>query len=263
MPRVVISDTSPLRYLVLIGHAELLCALYAEVLIPEAVLNELSQPATPDAVRRWITHRPSWLEVVPLTASTALKSVSLADLDRGEHDSILLALELNADLVLMDDRGHLVFMDLSSGFPLLKVYSAADSKAAPFTNGAESRFSADGKWIAYVGIPGGAIFAQPFPGPGGRIKISGGAGSQPTWARDGKQVFYIAPDRKLMAVSFDAQHKTAGASRVLFQTRIVAPNFVGTQYDVAADGRFLINSVPSNYSSPLTLLTGWTAQLKR
>ena len=41
MPRVVISDTSPLRYLVLIGHAELLCALYAEALIPEAVLNEL------------------------------------------------------------------------------------------------------------------------------------------------------------------------------------------------------------------------------
>ena len=104
MPRVVISDTSPLRYLVLIGHAELLCALYAEVLIPEAVLNELIQPATPDAVRRWITYRPSWLEVVPLTASTALKSVSLADLDRGEHDSILLALELKADLVLMDDR---------------------------------------------------------------------------------------------------------------------------------------------------------------
>ena len=65
MPRVVISDTSPLRYLVLIGHSELLCALYAEVLIPEAVLNELIQPATPDAVRRWITQRPSWLKVVP------------------------------------------------------------------------------------------------------------------------------------------------------------------------------------------------------
>ena len=66
-----------------------------------------------------------------------------------------------------------------------------------------------------------------------------------------------------MAVSFDAPHKTAGAPRVLFQTRIVAASFFGTQYDVAADGRFLINSVPLNYSSSLTLLTGWTAQLKR
>ena len=157
--------------------------------------------------------------------------------------------------------GHLVFMDLSSGFPLLKVYSAADSKAAPFTNGAEARFSPDGKWIAHIGA--GGILAQPFPGPGGRIGISGGAGAQPTWARDGKQIFYIAPDRKMMAVSFDSQHKSAGAPRVLFQTRIVAASFVGTQYDVSADGRFLINSVPSNYSSPLTLVTGWTAQLKR
>ncbi len=47
-----------------------------------------------------------------------------------------------------------------------------------------------------------------------------------------------------------------GAS-VLFQTRIVAPNFAGWQYDVAPDGRFLINSLPSSNSSPLTLLTGW------
>lgn len=66
-----------------------------------------------------------------------------------------------------------------------------------------------------------------------------------------------------MAVSFDPQLKSAGAPRVLFQTRIVAPNFFGTQYDVSADGRFLIDSVPSNYSSPLTLVTGWSAQLKR
>ena len=57
--------------------------------------------------------------------------------------------------------------------------------------------------------------------------------------------------------------KKFGAPRVLFQTRIVAPNFFATQYDVAADGRFLINSVPSNYSSPLTLTTGWTAHLPR
>jgi Tol biopolymer transport system component len=159
--------------------------------------------------------------------------------------------------------GHLVFTDLSSGFALLKIYSAGASKAVPFGNGAEARFSPDGKWIAYVGIPTGGIFVQPFPGPGGRIGISGATGAQPVWARDGKQVFYIAPDRKLMAVSFDAQHKTAGAPRVLFQTRIVAASFFGTQYDVAPDGRFLINSVPANYSSPLTLLTGWTAQLKQ
>jgi eukaryotic-like serine/threonine-protein kinase len=156
---------------------------------------------------------------------------------------------------------RLVFSTFSNG-PFLKVYSAADKQVASFAQGAEARFSPDGKWIAYVaGFEG--PFVQPFPGPGGRIEISSGSGAQPTWARDGKQIFYIAPDRKLMAVSFDPQHKSAGAPRVLFQTRIVAPNLFGTQYDVSADGRFLIDSVPSNYSSPLTLVTGWSAQLKR
>jgi len=102
MPRLVISDTSPLRYLVLIGEADLLPALYSEVLIPEAVADELNQPASPEAVRRWLMHRPAWLQVVPLTARPA--SVSLPHLDPGEHDAILLALHLKADLMLMDER---------------------------------------------------------------------------------------------------------------------------------------------------------------
>jgi predicted nucleic acid-binding protein len=102
MPRVVISDTSPLRYLVLISQADLLPALYTEVLIPEAVAEELNQPATPEPVRRWMVHRPAWLQVVPLTARADL--VSLPDLDPGEHDAILLALHLKADLVIMDER---------------------------------------------------------------------------------------------------------------------------------------------------------------
>jgi predicted nucleic acid-binding protein len=102
MPRVVISDTSPLRYLVLIGQADLLPALYTEVLIPETVAEELNQPATPEPVRRWMAHRPAWLQVVPLTARPP--SMPLPDLDPGERDAILLALHLKADLVLMDER---------------------------------------------------------------------------------------------------------------------------------------------------------------
>jgi DNA-binding winged helix-turn-helix (wHTH) protein/Tol biopolymer transport system component len=162
--------------------------------------------------------------------------------------------------------GHLVFTDLSAGFPSLKVYSAADHRVLPFAIGAEARFSPDGKWIAYVGpltVPDSdAIFIAPFPGPGGRIRISSGSAAQPTWAHDGRHLFYIAPDRKLMMVDFDPRAKSAAAPHVLFQTRIIAPNFSDTQYAVSPDGRFLINSFPPNASSPLTLVTGWTAQLK-
>jgi serine/threonine protein kinase len=162
--------------------------------------------------------------------------------------------------------GHLLFMDFEKGPPSLSVYLAGRDQAALEKGiasfAAEARFAPDGKWLAYQGAL--AIFVQPFPlGSGGRLQISSAGGSQPCWSRDGKQVFYIAPDRKLMAVAFDAQKKIASVPRALFQTRIVAPNYALYQYDVAPDGRFLINSFPSSHSSPLTLLTHWTAQLKK
>ncbi|MBI1790946.1 MAG: protein kinase [Acidobacteria bacterium] len=161
--------------------------------------------------------------------------------------------------------GHLVFMDMANGLPHLAVYSATDRQSRALTAGpaAEAQFSPDGKWIAYWAPPTFDIFVQPFPGPGGRLQISRAGGNQVRWSRDGTRIFYIQPDKKLMEVSFDPQKGSAGAPRVLFQTRIIAPSFVLFQFDVAPDGRFLINSFPSNNSSPLTLLTGWTAQLKR
>jgi serine/threonine protein kinase len=161
--------------------------------------------------------------------------------------------------------GHLVFMDWAKGLPQrLAVYSASDHQVTELAaGGAEAQFSPDGKWIAYIDrFYRFSIVVEPFPGPGGRIQISSASGAQPRWSRDGRQIFYIQPDRKLMAVSFDPHKGSAGAPRVLFQTRIVAPNFALFQYDVSPDGRFLINSFPSNSSSPLTLLTGWTALVK-
>lgn len=102
MARIVISDTSPIRYLILLERADLLAALYAEVVIPETVFEELNQPATPEPVRRWIARKPAWLCVVPPVTSTP--SLPLPDLDAGERDAILLALHLKADLILMDER---------------------------------------------------------------------------------------------------------------------------------------------------------------
>jgi predicted nucleic acid-binding protein len=102
MLRVVISDTSPLHYLILIGHAEILPALYTEVLIPEAVADELRHAGAPEVVIKWLAGRPSWLQIVsPLSNSGPH---SLRDLDAGERDAILLAVQVQADLLLMDDR---------------------------------------------------------------------------------------------------------------------------------------------------------------
>ncbi|HEV2490384.1 MAG TPA: protein kinase, partial [Candidatus Acidoferrales bacterium] len=157
------------------------------------------------------------------------------------------------------DGRFFVFSDFSEGLPFVAVYSSADRQVTKFASrGAEARFSPDGRWIAYSGV-----FVQAFPGPGMRIQVSSGFGAQPIWNRDGKQLFYIAPDKTLMAVDFDSLKGTASAPRPLFKTRIVAPNFTGTEYDVSPDGRFLINSLPADHSSPLTLVMNWTAELTR
>jgi predicted nucleic acid-binding protein len=100
--RVVLSDTSPIRYLVLVGASEVLGALYERVLIPESVAEELNHLRTPEAVKLWISHPPAWLEIVRL--SQPPDPQILPHLDRGERDAILLALEIKADLLLMDER---------------------------------------------------------------------------------------------------------------------------------------------------------------
>ena len=84
---------------------------------------------------------------------------------------------------------------------------------------------------------------------------------------DGTEIFYIAPDKKLMAVQLAMKNGTLepGPPKALFQTRIVRPSFVLFQYDVTADGqRFLINSLPrEDAAAPLTLLSNWTQVANR
>jgi Tol biopolymer transport system component len=92
-------------------------------------------------------------------------------------------------------------MDFGRGRPALQIYSAVDRSLKPFANiCSEARFSPDGKWIVFTFGGPGEIFAQPFPGPSGRIQISSAGGAQARWSRDGKQIFYIQPDKKLMEV---------------------------------------------------------------
>lgn len=163
--------------------------------------------------------------------------------------------------------GELVYMVIARGspFPELDTYSSRDQSTTLLSKvGAEPQFSPDGKWIAYVGLPMREIVVQPFPGSGAHIQISNtGNSTQPRWSRDGKQVFYIDPHRKLIGVSFDEKTGTASAPRVVAQTRVVATSFAWFQYDVAPDGRFLVNSLPASNSAPLTLETGWDASLQR
>jgi predicted nucleic acid-binding protein len=101
--RLIIADTSPINYLLLIGHIDLLPALFNRVILPAVVRNELSHPKAPQVVQDWISSPPEWVDIRQSPAAHA-HDLALASLDAGEEDAIALALELHADLLLMDDE---------------------------------------------------------------------------------------------------------------------------------------------------------------
>lgn len=209
---------------------------------------------------------PAWSPDGKRITYTTLREIREVPADGSGPGRVLLKDGIYLGHMDWSPDGHLVFTDFSSGLPSLKIYSVRDGRVEPFAIGAEGRFSPDGKWIAYVGPLSAqdtdAIIVAPFPGSQARIRVSTASGAQPMWARDGKRLFYIAPNRKLMMVDFNPQTKLATTPQVLFQTSIIAPNFADTQYAVSPDGRFLINSLQPKASSPLTLVVGWTAQLQ-
>ena len=96
---VVVSDTSPLHYLILCGAESILPSLFRQVVIPPTVFRELQQPNTPPPVRLWAASLPAWVAVQsPKTMNLKL------DVDAGELEAICLAQEIHADALLMDDR---------------------------------------------------------------------------------------------------------------------------------------------------------------
>ena len=98
---IVVSNTSPLNYLILIGAVDLLFALFDSFHIPAAVRDELSDLATPAPVRQWIAQPPHWLRI----EEVAPRSDEMLDaLHQGEREAILLAERLSADLILLDER---------------------------------------------------------------------------------------------------------------------------------------------------------------
>ncbi len=101
---IVVADTGPINYLVLIGEIEVLPALYGRVFVPLSVWEELTRPQAPKPVREWVNRTPDWFEP---RASATFPDAALMRLDAGERDAILLAEELKADQLIVDEiRGR-------------------------------------------------------------------------------------------------------------------------------------------------------------
>jgi hypothetical protein len=144
-------------------------------------------------------------------------------------------------------------------FPLVQTRFAED----------QGQFSPDGRWIAYRTNESGRneIYVQAFPGPGGKARVSTEGGSQPRWRRDGKELFFVAPDNRLMAVPVarppKGQALNVGAPVPLFATRLALMGSPKHQYAVAPDGqRFLmVVSADETTASPITIVQNWLAGL--
>ncbi len=98
---IIVSDTTPLRYLIEIEEIHILEKLFGEVIIPEKVAEELQRPKTPQQVKDWMQARPGWLHVRKADLSFFIPQKKI---DEGEREAFALALELKADAVLLDDK---------------------------------------------------------------------------------------------------------------------------------------------------------------
>jgi Tol biopolymer transport system component len=135
---------------------------------------------------------------------------------------------------------------------------------------ANGQFSPDGRWVAYASNETGKweVYVASFPEPRGKWQVSGGGGREPRWRGDGRELFYLSPDGKMMAVPVNlGKTVDAGPPKALFQAhprQQVLSTGVFT-YDVSRDGqRFLINTqVERPELSPLSVILNWQAELRK
>jgi len=142
-----------------------------------------------------------------------------------------------------------------------------DRKPFPYVNTefqeGRAKLSPNGQFLAYVSDESkrDEVYVQTFPEHGGKWQISTGGGDVPVWSRDGRELYFISTDLKMMAVEVkgDGKKFEAGVPKPLFDVRQSA------QFDVSKDGRFLIH-VPQDQAGtnvPLTVVVNWQAALKK
>ena len=168
------------------------------------------------------------------------------------------------------DGQYLLYFDVNSGdSPDLWALPITGSDRKPIAVAATPAveqagvFSPDAHWVAYHTTESGRfeVVVQAFPNPTGKWQISTGGGSYPRWSKDGRELYFLALDGNLMATSISSSGSSfePGRPAALFRPRILATG-VGVakaQYDVSADGRFLINQPVETSASPITLILNW------
>ena len=162
-------------------------------------------------------------------------------------------------------------VDPATGFHIWVLNLEGDRRTRPFLQTASSEggpaFSPDGRWLAYQSDESGRweIYVRPFPGPGGKSQISTEGGTEPVWARNGRELFYRNGD-KMMATAIETKPVFAAAKpELLFEGHYASPTSLAN-YDVSPDGqRFLMIKASEQESAPtqLNVVLNWSDELRR
>jgi serine/threonine-protein kinase len=129
-----------------------------------------------------------------------------------------------------------------------------------------ARFSPDGRWLVYTSFESGSeeVYLQAFPGPGGKWRISTQGGSESAWRGDGREIFYLSPDRKLMSVSFEpGAAPRIGLPQKLFDAPVIFERDLRNRYVPTRDGQrfLLLSSRGEAQLGPTTVVLHWTQRL--
>ena len=130
------------------------------------------------------------------------------------------------------------------------------------------RFSPDGKWVAYSSNESGRweVYVTSFPGAQGKWQVSNAGGVEPKWRGDGKELFYLSPESKMMAVAVKTgRNFDPGTPEVLFQAnpREMLATSEQFSYEVSQNGqKFLINTHLKTTMTPLSVVLNWSAKPK-
>jgi Tol biopolymer transport system component len=213
---------------------------------------------------------PDGKRVVFSTGAGGTDRLAVIGIDGARHDGPDLSASGGAIACDWSEDGNTVLfkqVDQASGsMDLWAVAMEPRSVPYPVVNTPyeerDGQFSPDAKWIAYESNDSGRpeIYTQRFPRPGQRVKVSTGGGTQVRWRHDGKELFYVGADQRLMAVAMDPATGTPLAPAVpLFTTQIAPIRSVSRQqYVVSIDGqRFLIATTERPAVSTFTLLLNW------
>jgi Tol biopolymer transport system component len=167
------------------------------------------------------------------------------------------------------DGKTLVFSEQGPTYDVWILPLDADRKPRPFLHGPfnefQARLSPSGRWLAYVSDESGReeIYVVPFPASGGRWPISTDGGSQPLWARNGRELFYRNGDRMMaVAVTTDATF-SATKPQLLFEAKARSGSLLS--YDVTPDGEFLMIEPGESDTPPtqINVVLNWLQEVRQ